>query len=86
MGYLVSATLIRKRDDYSPLNKMPVTLPWRIYQSDLMSDHLVDVINFRKEPEFPFTLMPAIQDLALSFNAPLVLRKENQSFRFAVLP
>ena len=71
MGYLLAVSLAKKGGNYNAINELPKTLPWRVYESELCIERLIDVINYRKEPEYPFTSLPAVQDLPLNFEAPL---------------
>ncbi|MEM6820162.1 MAG: hypothetical protein AAF578_15390 [Pseudomonadota bacterium] len=97
MGYLKSFSVLRHPTKIEALHKLPESLPWVLYRSNRTDESFLDVLNFRKldQSTYPLSSIPAIQDLPLEFEPPLLelnelyerLRKKNRvgGFRRAIV-
>ncbi|MDL2197487.1 hypothetical protein QQF45_00255 [Halopseudomonas aestusnigri] len=90
MGYLLAFSVAKECADSSKLVELPQSLPWKVFGTEQFPDKLVDVFDFRKDWEYPFSSVPAAKDLPLQFPDPLgalnelydELRKKNRANGF----
>ena len=67
MGYLIAFSVVKNESEFSELFELPKTLPWKVYGTENFPEKLIDVFDYRKKYEYPFTSVPAITDLPLKF-------------------
>ena len=73
MGYLKSFSIVRHPRNLEALHELPGSLPWVVYRSTSSGDLFIDVLNFRKRRAnaYPFSSLPAVQDIPLEFDGVL---------------